>query len=180
MTERKPMECDSVNFSKLESLTTDQTLLFHGGINLIEGPFGYDKLTTIFRELEKQYREHFKRNDLPIELAVKLVFIGEGHCSSAENAISIIDSINAMNDLPCLRVLPQLISHYINQLIAPKVMWYVRGSDSADTRYPFKVSITDSGAPKVCDAKGNSVNFSARSWENRSCIHSPAIWLFAT
>lgn len=152
------MEFDSINVSTLGPFSADQALLFHGGINLVQGPPGSGK-TTIFRELERRYRELFQRHDLPVELAVKLVFIGEDYAHSERRGESIVKAGHALTDASCIRVYPQLISHYVNQLIAPKVMWGRSKFGSADTSgYPFQVSIAESGALEIFDAKGDSVN----------------------
>ncbi len=152
------MEFDSINVSQMGPFSADQVLLFHGGINLVQGPAGSGK-TTIFRELERRYRELFQRRDLPVELAVELVFIGEDYAYCERRGESIVKSVQAESDAPCIRVLPQLISHYVNQLIAPKVMWGHSKFGSPDTSgYPFQVSIAESGAIKLFNAEGDSVD----------------------
>jgi len=152
------MEFDSINVSKLGPFSENQTLLFHGGINLIQGPPGTGK-TTVFRELERRYRELFQQRDLPVELAAKLVFIGEDYGHSERRGESIVKEGYALSAAPCIRVYPQLISYYANQLIAPKVLSGGSKFGSADTcGYPFHVSITETGALEVFDAEGDSVD----------------------
>lgn len=136
----------------------DQVLLFHGGINVVQGPSGSGK-STIFRGLESRYRELFQRHDLPIELAVELVFIGEDYAYDKRRGESIVKSVQDQYDAPCVRVLPQLVSHYINQLIGPKVMLGHSKFGSPDTSgYPFQLAIAESGAFGLFNANGDSVD----------------------
>lgn len=148
------MEFESVNISSLGPFSGNQIVRFHANVNLIQGSSGTGK-TTIFRELLRQYCEQYRRNDIPAELAIKLVFIGEGYGHEERRGECIVAAAHALQAVQCLHVLPQLISHRVNQLMTQKVMWgYSKFGHPEDSGYPFVVSISEAGALEIFGASG--------------------------
>ena len=148
------MEFGSVNISSHGPFSGNQILRFHANVNLIKGSNGTGK-TTIFRELLRQYREQYRRNDIPAELAIKLVFIGEGYGHEERRGESIVAAAQALQAVQCLHVLPQLISHRVNQLVARKVMWgQSKFGQPEDSGFPFVVSISEAGVLQIFGVSG--------------------------
>ncbi len=142
------MEFESIDVSALGPFADEQVLLFHDGVNLIKGPPGSGK-TTIFQELQNQYRGLYQRHDVPFELAAKLVFVDEGY-TDYQYRESMFAGGYSLDDAPCIRLFSQLISHHINQLIAPKALVGRNKFGGANScGYPFHVSIKESGGIRV-------------------------------
>ena len=152
------MEFESIDVSALGPFTEEQVLLFHDGLNLIKGPHGSGK-TTIFQELQDQYRGLYQRHDVPAELAAKLVFIGEGYAHDVRRGESIVAAGSSLSDAPCIRLFSQLISHHINQLIAPKITWgRSKFGEAKSCGYPFYASIVKSGGIEVLNTAHRAVD----------------------
>jgi hypothetical protein len=149
------MRFESVNISSLGPFSENQILRFHANVNLIQGSNGTGK-TTIFRELLRQYREQYRRSDIPVELAIKLVFIGESYGHEERRGQSIVVAAHKLQAVQCLHLLPKLIAHRVNQLIARKVMWgHSKFGQPEDSGYPFAVAISEEGALEIFGASGS-------------------------
>jgi hypothetical protein len=150
------MNFDSVDVSGLGPFGTNQTLRFHAGINFIQGGNGTGK-TTILSKLLRDYSELFLRTDIPIELALKLVFIDECYGIDGRSGSNLIAAARTVRGEQCLHVLPRLVSHHVNQLIARKVMsGQSKFGEPEESGYPFSVLISDSGNLEVVDVFGRN------------------------
>lgn len=154
------MQFEVANISSLGPFSENQILRFHANVNLIQGGNGTGK-TTIFRELQRQYCEQYRQSDIPAELATKLAFIGEGYGHEERRGQGIVAAAQKLQAVQCLYLLPKLVSHRVNELIAPKVMWshsnrgYSKFGQLEDSGYPFSVGISEAGELEIFSASGS-------------------------
>lgn len=147
-----------IDVSLIGPFAQNQVLHLDDEVNLIQGPNGSGK-TTIFHELMRLYREGFDRDDLPLEVATKLTFIGENYAHESKRGQDIVAAGNLLRGNPCMHVFPQLISHYVNQLVAKKVLWgRSKFGQPADICFPFVVSINKTAALQISNSVGVQID----------------------
>ena len=152
------MNFESINVSGAGPFAENQSIKFRDRVNVIKGPLGSGK-TTIFRALERKYCETYERHNIPVELAVRLVFIGESYGYGEKRGKGIIEAGRLLPDMTCIHLLPTLISHYVNQMIAPKVIWgHSKFSSAERSGFPFQVQMSESNDLQIFNSVGNPVD----------------------
>lgn len=148
------MDFEGIDLSGLGPFAENQTIRFNKGINVVKGPNGSGK-TTIFRALERQYRESSQGQKLPKELSEKLVFVGENSQFTESWGEEIVGASLQLSEVGCMHVLPTLISHHLNQMIAIKVLGKPKGLEPAGSKqFPFQAAISARGDLLIADFAG--------------------------
>ena len=148
------MMFSAVDLSLVGPFGKNQMLYLGEGVNLILGSNGSGK-TTIAKELLRSYRATFSRRDLPLELAIALVFIGDDYCHNLKRAELIVAATTSLPDTSNLHVFAQIVSYYVNRMIAKKVL---RGGSKFDQledfSFPFEATISNNNTIRIASASG--------------------------
>lgn len=148
------MSFETIDVSELDPFVANQANTFRSGINVVKGTHGSGK-STMFSEMQRLYRESRLRHDLPVEIALGLVFVGEGSIDR-RHVEGLVRKSRSLASVTCGHLLPTVMSHYLNRLIVPKIRKGPSKFGSADCSFPFRVEVSQAGEFDILDSTDGS------------------------